>query len=165
MRKKEGLTIFTGPPLRSEDDKRLAEAFLKSSGKVAVSGGSTAAIIARETGREIEAEICDTSELVPPTSRLDGADIVTEGALTLARTAELLEEFLNPTDDDIFLKLRKRNGAARLARMIIDSTDLTIWLGSAVNLANSDTHLRSVDVMRILEAAKSLGRNTKLVMI
>jgi len=165
VRKKEGLTVFTGPPLRLEDDKRLAEAFMKSSGKVAVSGGSTAAIIARETGREIEAEICDTSELVPPTSRLEGADLVTEGALTLARTAELLEEFLAPTDDDIFLKLRKRNGAARLARMIIDSTDLTIWLGSAVNLANSDTHLRSVDVMRIMEAAKSLGRNTKLVMI
>lgn len=165
VRKKEGLTIFTGPPLRLEDDKKLAEAFLNASGKVAISGGTTAATIARETGREIEAEISDTSELVPPTSRLEGADIVTEGALTLARTADLLEEFLNPTDDDIFLKLRKRNGAARLARMIIDSSELTIWLGSAVNLANSDTHLRSVDVMRIMEAAKSLGRNTKLVMI
>lgn len=165
VRKNEKLTLFTGPPLRAEDDRRLADAFLNASGKVAVSGGSTAAILARETGREVEPEICDASESVPPTSRLEGADIVTEGALTLAKTADLLEEFLSPTDEDIFLKLRKRNGAARLARMIIDSTDLTVWLGSAVNLANSDTHLRSVDVLRIVEAAKALGRDTKIVMI
>ncbi|HSP46762.1 MAG TPA: serine/threonine-protein phosphatase, partial [Clostridiaceae bacterium] len=151
----------------------LIRIFRESEGKKVISGGTTARIIAEGIGKELSVEMETLSCALPPTAVLEGADLVTEGVLTLSKTMTLLEQYTDPTTTgDFFTTLRQKNGASRLARMIIeDCTRLNIWMGSAVNPAHQDPdssiafNIKRQEVERLVCMVRSMGREVELFQI
>jgi hypothetical protein len=64
-------------------------------GKVILSGGTTADIIARELNRKIVDELIFEDPELPPESFLEGIDLVTEGILTLQKASEIIRTYNN----------------------------------------------------------------------
>ena len=66
---------------------------------------------------------------VPPTGKIDGIDLVTEGVLTLNIAVERLRSapLLNHLD-----------GATSLARMLLEADEVNIIAGSAINPAHQN---------------------------
>lgn len=134
------LNLFVGPPTDRADDEELVKRILNAKGKVVVSGGTTANILSKYTGKELDPDLSTYTTEVPPVAYLEGVDLITEGVITLHKTIDLLKEYLHPMKDSgIFREIHEKNGASRLAKMIIeDCTVLNITLGMAVNTTHQN---------------------------
>ena len=63
---------------------------------------------------------------------MEGADLVTEGILTLTRTAQLLEKDEPP---------REKNPAAKLYDILVESDSIQFVVGARINEAHQDPNL------------------------
>ena len=119
---------------------------LKLTGRRAlICGGSSANIVARVLNRSIETSLDYVDPLIPPIATIQGIDLVTEGVLTLSRTVEILQEYLDhETDSFYFKKLDEKNGAAMLAKILLEEcTTLNLFIGTAINPAHQNPGLPS----------------------
>ncbi len=137
------VNLLSGPPEDKENDSRLVHDFMTSSGKRIVCGGTSANLVARVLNREVETTLNYEDPSLPPTAKIDGIDLVTEGVLTLSRTVDILKDYLSHEADTFyFRKLDESNGAARIAKMILeDCTALKVYIGSAINPAHQNPGL------------------------
>jgi hypothetical protein len=137
------LNIFTGPPQNKEDDEKLMHDFMAQEGKKVVSGGTSANIAARVLDKEIHTILESDDATVPPMAKIEGLDLVVEGVLTLDRTLQLLRRYNSEDFDmDFFDQLDGNNGAAKLAKMIIeDCTVVNLFVGTAMNIAHKNQNL------------------------
>jgi hypothetical protein len=71
---------------------------------------------------------------VPPSARMEGFDLVTEGTLTLGEVARLLEEGFDPEGT-------KSNAAVRLTNMLLDSDIVKFAVGTRINEAHQDPNI------------------------
>jgi len=150
-------TVWSGPPVDRSMDKVVLEKFMDGPGARIICGGSTAEIAARLLGTELTLEPRPKAGWmeVPPTSRLEGVDLVTEGLVTLSKARERIAEARRARDLP-----RSEDGATRLAQMLLKADSLHFLVGLAVNpIQASDAAgtipLRQVvigDLMRDLEA-------------
>ena len=84
----------------------------------------------------------DLDAEVPPVSQMEGFDLVTEGVVTLALTARLLEEHDNP-------ERLKLNAATRLASLFLDCDIIHFIAGTRINEAIQDPSLpQELDIRR-----------------
>ncbi len=149
------LLVMTGPPVSKDRDREMARQFSAFDGRKAVAGGTTANILARETGGRIRVDLKDLDPEIPPASELEGADLVTEGILTLARVAALLES--GQTDAS-----QQRNAAGRLLELMLDSDVIQFVVGTRINEAHQDPtmpvelEIRRNVVKRIAVALESM---------
>ena len=60
-------------------------------GRKAICGGTTANIISRLLNRPVHACLTNLDPEIPPSAVMEGVDLITEGTMTLARVAEMLE--------------------------------------------------------------------------
>lgn len=120
--------VFTGPPYNMDNDAHYARIFEKFAGKKAVCGGSTAKLLSRELGRELAIDGDCASGDLPPTARMTGADLITDGALTLSRALEYLEKGLSGQPD----------AAGRLTDFFHQSDILHFMVGVGLNRAHHD---------------------------
>jgi hypothetical protein len=143
--------IFTGAPVQRARDAEIAEAALAFPGRKVICGGTTAAILSRELDRSLSMDLRNLDPDVPPVSRMEGFDLVTEGAITLARTVRLLEEEDSPD-------LLKPNAATQLAGILLDSDIIHIVAGTKINEALQDPSLpEDLDIRRnILRGLKKV---------
>lgn len=139
------VNMFTGPPKNKDDDPKMVRDFMTSSGKKLICGGSSANIVARVLNRSIETSLDYVDPLIPPIATIQGIDLVTEGVLTLSRTVEILQEYLDhETDSFYFKKLDEKNGAAMLAKILLEEcTTLNLFIGTAINPAHQNPGLPS----------------------
>ena len=139
------VNMFAGPPKNKDDDPKMVRDFMTSSGKKLICGGSSANIVARVLNRSIETSLDYVDPLIPPIATIQGIDLVTEGVLTLSRTVELLQEYLDhETDSFYFKKLDEKNGAAMLAKILLEEcTTLNLFIGTAINPAHQNPGLPS----------------------
>jgi hypothetical protein len=73
---------------------------------------------------------------------MQGFDLVTEGAITLAATARILDEYDNPD-------LLKPNAATQLANVFLDSDIIHIVAGTKINESLQDPNLpQDLDIRR-----------------
>ncbi|MCD7864991.1 MAG: serine/threonine-protein phosphatase [Clostridiales bacterium] len=130
------LSILTGPPADKTDDYRMVETFMETDGIKIVSGGSTSQMVARVLNEKLIPIEGDLDSEIPPMSKINGIDLVTEGVLTLHKTVELLERYAdNDVSDDFFLELSRDNGATRLACYLMeDCSTVKLFVGKAVNV-------------------------------
>ncbi|MBW7573255.1 SpoIIE family protein phosphatase [Caproiciproducens faecalis] len=137
------VSLLSGPPVHKEDDARIVHNFMTSPGKRVVCGGTSANIVSRVLNRKIETTIHYADPDVPPTGKIEGIDLVTEGVLTLSRTVEILKNYLShQTDSYYFHVLDQPNGAAMLAKLLLeDCTDLKVYIGRAINPAHQNPGL------------------------
>lgn len=134
FREPRKLLISTGPPYEEENDKKLGDAVKEFKGKKIVCGATTADIIARELGVKIEDSLEFTDPDLPPVSTMPGIDLVTEGILTITKVTRILKEY-TPTYD-------LGNGPAdRIIKMVRDSDEIEIIIGTRINIAHQDPNL------------------------
>ena len=131
FRRPRQLLVLTGPPFNRTHDQDLAMLAMNAPEPKVICGGTTANIIARKLRREIHNDIGQPRDpRVPPVARMEGFELVTEGALTLSEALRLLEEGI--AED------APSNGAVRLAQMLIDSDIVRFAVGTSVNEAHQD---------------------------
>ena len=130
-RKPRKLLIISGPPIDKNNDSRLISKYKDFNGKKIICGGTTAGIIARGLGEEIETDLAERTADVPPVSYMNQADLVTEGILTLSKTAELLEV------KDSWNGM-KQNAAKRLITHLMDTDEIHFLVGTKINEAHQD---------------------------
>lgn len=128
-RDSRAVTVAVGPPLSAEQDPLLANTLATAPGQKVICGGTTSQIIAREWGKELEVELIDDAAGVPPTGRLQGVDLVTEGVITLAQAKELLGTDAGSLGED---------GASRLVEILQKGDEITFLVGRAINPAHQN---------------------------
>lgn len=139
VRRPRNLLVVTGPPFDPANDSAIARRVADFDGRTLLCGGTTAAIVARELGREIKFDDADMDPEIPPASRLDGVDFVTEGTLTLEELARVLERGRN----------KRRNAATQAASMMLHSDRIHFLVGSRINDAHQDpTSPMQLDIRR-----------------
>lgn len=85
------VVMAVGPPTRKEDDQAMAERFINMPGTKIVCGGTTAKLIARELNRPLEVVLSPTTRELPPSGKIEGIDLVTEGVITIMHAIDELE--------------------------------------------------------------------------
>ena len=126
--------FVSGPPYKSENDKYLAEQVQNFDGPVIISGGTTAQIIARELNQEIEVLMDEDFVGLPPESKMDAADLVTEGILTIGKVAEYLEKVEQ-------LPRKKDGPAGKMLKLFCENDEIHFLIGTKVNEAHQDPNL------------------------
>ncbi len=166
IRKPVHVLLFTGPPLNPEHDSILVVRFMQKDGKKIVCGGTAANIVSRELGKEIETTIDYEDMTLPPTAKIDGIDLVTEGVLTLKRTIELIHAY---GKRELKVENLGKDGASKLFDMLItNGTHIDFWLGKAMNHAHQNADFPSelsikMNVVTELKAAlESIGKNVNI---
>jgi hypothetical protein len=137
------LLILTGAPFNRAHDQDLARMAEHTPGRKVICGGTTANIIARMLNREIQIDMRQPVDpKVPPSARMEGFDLVTEGTLTLGEVLRLLEDGFVPED-------MRSNAAVRLGALLLDSDIVKFAVGTRINEAHQDPNIpRELDLRR-----------------
>jgi len=133
FREPRDMLILTGPPVHPESDQEIANIFSSFTGNKVVSGGTTAAIISRELNRQIKVNMKSYDKNVPPWSEMEGADMVTEGIITLGAVQAMLED-----RHEIEAHAGDRDAASRMIGLLLDSDRITFIVGTKINEAHQD---------------------------
>jgi len=163
VRKKLFATILTGPPENRRNDAAAVHKLISRMGRHAVCGGTTAKIVARQLGSELEVDLSTMTGSVPPLGKIAGIDIVTEGILTLTRVNNLLKS--GATKEMVRFQ---NNGAANLIRFLLDTDSIQFLVGQAVNPAHQNPELphqlgiRQAIVREVAEELKKRGKEVSL---
>ena len=165
--RRQVVNIFTGPPSRKEDDERVVHDFMKQEGKKVICGGTSANVASRVLKREIVTLVKHADPKIPPMATMEGLDLVTEGVLTIGSALDLLHRYENDEFDEAFFDaLDAENGAANLARLLIEEcTDLNLFVGRALNPAHQNSNLpfdlsvRMNLVEQLKDCAERMGKH------
>jgi hypothetical protein len=133
IRKPRRTLIVTGAPRRRESDRRLKQIIEDFKGNVIVCGGTTAKIVARELGKEVKSDRQPSGNL-PPSSIIDGIDLVTEGMLTLHVVTERLTK-------KVLLKEMPEDPAKRFIRILRETDQVEMVVGTKINDETDDPNL------------------------
>lgn len=160
--------IMTGPPQDKADDSRIVGDFLRDEDAFTiVCGGTSATILARELNRKLEVSLDYFDPDVPPTARIEGIDLVTEGVLTLSKVLGFIRQYLKFDDisADFFQELDEPNGAAQVAKVLIEEcTECHLYVGKAINEAYQnpnipfDLGIRQNLVEQLKHAVEDMGK-------
>lgn len=152
FRQPRRLLVLTGPPFHENRDAHFANIFETFKGRKVICGGTTANIVARELNREVVDHLETTDGDIPPIATFEGADLVTEGLLTLTKVAQFLEKGETTT---------RRNAASMLLERLLESDSIIFLVGTKINEAHQDpTHPMDLEIRRnlIKRIAKILER-------
>jgi hypothetical protein len=128
------LLVITGPPFNRERDEELANLAENFEGRKAICGGTTANIVSRLLNRPVAVSLMPNNLDIPPAATMEGIDLVTEGTVTLAKVAELLERG-NAAD------LARRNPASDLVSLMLQSDIVQFVVGTRINEAHQDPNV------------------------
>lgn len=137
------LLICTGAPFNHENDNDYATMFKKFEGSKIICGGSTADIIARELEVAIKIEQENYDIDLPPAFTMDGADIVTEGILTLSKVESILKYYTNG-------KELGKGPADQIARRMINSDEIRFLIGTGVNVSHQMPEMPELETRRVI---------------
>lgn len=122
--------IITGAPRLKEYDPQLAELARNYDGNIIVCGGTTAKIVAREMGVPLTPDKASSGSL-PPSSCIEGIDLVTEGMVTLTEIADRLEKHT-------LLKEMPEDAAKRFIKIMRQTDQVEFVVGTKINDAAED---------------------------
>jgi len=163
------VTVFTGPPQNPENDTRIVEELMASPGKRVVCGGTAAHIVSRVLNKKLDTTITFVDPQIPPTAKIEGIDLVTEGVLTLDKAREIIKSYVwRHVSLNQLKELQKEDGASRLAKILLDATDITFLLGKAINPAHQnpdfprDLSIKNNIVKDLIEILDKMGKTLKV---
>lgn len=163
--------IMIGPPLEREKDHEVVKRLLARSDYLkAVCGGTAANIVARETNQELKVSLDFPDPSIPPTGRIKGIDLVTEGVLTIRRTLENLRA-IAAAEGAVSLELRdKGDGATQLTNFLLQKcTQIQFLIGRRENPAHRgpgfppELTRKHQDIAEIMAILSSLGKKTEAI--
>ena len=132
FRKARQMVLLTGPPFDRKRDAEYAAMINDFSGDKVICGGTTAEIISRELKRELTMDLTGNSADLPPTSSMLGVDLITEGIITLTKTANYLESGFCEYNT---------SPAAKLMKILLRNDIIVICVGTRINEAHQDPNL------------------------
>lgn len=157
------LTLLSGPPAARDMDQRVVSDFLSRDGLKVVCGGSTAQMVARESGVALVTELAREPGNVPPPARMTGVDLVTEGILTLTAALGMVRRFAETGQGMNRAERLHKDAASMLADMLINrSTHIDLIIGDAVNAAHTAEELGYSLALR-QQVAEDLARYLRLL--
>ena len=156
VRPRRTATVWTGPPVDPAQDEVALEQLMTEQGTRIICGDTTAQIAARLLRVELELEPRpeDGWAEIPPTSRLEGVDLVTEGLVTLGKARERMAGVKRVRDLP-----REEDGATRLARALLTADKIHFIVGLAVNPAQAADTAGTTPLRRIV--IDDLGHDLK----
>ena len=168
IRKRVPMNILFGPPSNRDDCGRMMSLFFSKSGKHIICGGTTASIAAKWLGKPIKTNLTFTSKDVPPTAEIEGADLVTEGVITISKVIEYAEDHIS--ENHLYEEWEhNNNGAAQISRLLFEeATDINFYVGRAVNPAHQGAELpinfnvKMQLVQRLSESLKAMGKRVQV---
>lgn len=162
------VNVMAGPPNNPADAPGMVKQFLESDGEKIVCGGTTSQIIADALHEEVVPELNYRSPDVPPTAKIKGIDLVTEGVLTIRRALSYVRRCAEPGEDG-GNGYNGRDGASRLAKFLIArATNIRFFAGTAVNPAYRNPEFPQTLMEKpklVQELAESLQKIGKTVSI
>nr|WP_321358008.1 SpoIIE family protein phosphatase [uncultured Draconibacterium sp.] len=143
--------LITGPPFYKIKDFDFVGRIQNFDGKKIICGGTTAEIIARELDLTVEIQHGNKNlEKLPPTAKMQGFEMVTEGILTLGKVEEILENY----DSDTRLT---DSTPEEIVKLLLQHDCIDIIVGTRINWAHQDPEqpleleLRKFVVKRIVK--------------
>jgi hypothetical protein len=155
------VVILTGPPADRALDRDVVVDLLGREGSLVVCGGTTAGIVARVRGMEVEVEPDTDLGITPPRYHLQGMDLVTEGAITLNQLYNIWDE--DPAG------FEECSAVTDLLVLLKAADRVTIIQGGARNPASQSVAFRQQGILdreRILPLlAERMRAEGKLVLV
>lgn len=143
--------LITGPPFYKIKDFDFVGRIKDFEGKKIICGGTTAEIIARELDIKVEIQHGHkNADALPPSARMAGFEMVTEGILTLGKVEEILENYNSDT------RLQD-SPPEEITKLLLQHDKIDIIVGTRINWAHQDPdqplelELRKFVVKRIVK--------------
>ncbi len=168
IRRREPMNLIIGPPSNRDDCHKMMSLFFGKQGKHIICGGSTSTIAADFLKKPLKPTLQFADPVIPPIAELEGADLVTEGVITINRVLEYAKNYL--ADNSLYEKWStSQDGASKIARMLFEeATDINFFVGRAINPAhqNPDLPINFNIKMRLVEelteCLKKMGKRIKV---
>ncbi len=167
IRRRSPVNLMIGPPVERADEAEMLAGFFGRRGRYIVCGGTTAKIAAAWLGKRVEvgAPVYVDPD-IPPTARIEGVDLVTEGVVTISRVLEYAKDCLGANSR--YEEWRKNtDGASLIARMLFEeATDVNFYIGRAANPAHQNPGLPinlNIKLRLVAELAEALRKMGKKV--
>jgi len=169
VRRRVPMNLVIGPPSNRDDCKKMMSLFFGKAGKHIICGGTTSTIAAEFLGKPLVPNLTYADPEIPPTASLEGADLVTEGVITMSRVLEYAKNYL--ADNQSYEKWAyKKDGASQIARLLFEeATDINFFVGRAVNPAHQNPNLpisfniKMQLVSQVSECLTQMGKNVKVM--
>ncbi len=141
IRKREFINLMIGPPSKPEELNNMMSLFFNSEGKHIICGGTTSSLAADFLGKELETSLEYQNSSVPPTAKIEGVDLVTEGVITINRVLNYAKNYLE--DNDCYIEwCYQKDAAASIAKLLFETaTDINFFVGRAINPAHQNPNL------------------------
>lgn len=143
--------LITGPPFYKIKDFDFVGRIKGFKGKKIICGGTTAEIIARELNINVEIQHGHKeANALPPSAKMEGFELVSEGILTLGKVEEILENFNSDTRLD-------DSPPEEIVKLLLQHDVIDIIVGTRINWAHQDPEqpleleLRKFVVKRIVK--------------
>lgn len=132
FREPRSFMLITGPPFYKVKDFDFVGRIQGFEGKKIICGGTTAEIIGRELDLEVEIihGIKNLDDL-PPSAKMEGFEMVTEGILTLGKVEEILENYNSDT------RLLD-SPPEEVTKLLMQHDYIDIIVGTRINWAHQD---------------------------
>jgi hypothetical protein len=150
VREPREFMLITGPPFYKIKDYEFVNTIKNFKGKKVICGGTTSEIIARELELELSSDHEFYKTPLPPKSKMDGFELVSEGLLTIGKVEEILENYTSET--------RLGDSTADdIVRLLLDHDIIHLIVGTRINWAHQDPdqpvelEIRKVVVKRIIK--------------
>jgi len=133
-RRPRRLHVITGPPFCRDRAGELADRVRSFNGRKAICGGTTAGIISRLLEKPVTMPLNNLTSELPPSATMEGVDLVTEGTVTLAKVAEILE-------NGVAGNTAHKNPARELVALMLGSDIVEFVVGTRINEAHQDPNV------------------------
>ncbi len=153
IRGRQPVNLLIGPPSDPAEDERMLSLFFAGEGTHIVCGGTTSALAAAYLGQEIITELEYIDPDIPPVSRVEGIDLVTEGVVTINRVLLYVHNYLEENNHYLEWSIHE-DAASRITKLLLeDATDIRFFVGKAINPAhqNPDLHIHFSIKMRLID--------------
>lgn len=168
VRARQPMNMIFGPPSNPDDCNKMMSLFFGKAGKHIVCGGTTSTIAAAYLKKPLHTSFTYLDPDIPPTAELEGADLVTEGVITVSRVLEYAKNYL--ADNKSYESwCTKQDGASRIARLLFEeATDINFFVGRAVNPAHQNPNLpinfniKMNLIKELTECLTQMGKHVKV---
>ena len=143
------LNILFGPPINPD----ILSNFFSLSGKHFVCGGSTAQCVAKFLKVNVVLSLHYENPDVPPISKIEGVDLVTEGIITMNMVLKMFHENAPVSD--------AQDGASLIYKELRNSSEINFFLGKENSENKQFIQLKSKKeiVSSLTSILQNLGKN------
>lgn len=126
------VNLLIGVPVNEKKYEGMVSSFLKEKGKHIVCGGTTANLISKYLKKELISDLEYVDPDVPPIFKIEGLDLVTEGAITLLKVLDYTNKYLK---EEISAK---NDGASLIFKELLENDKINFYIGKSKNSVNKE---------------------------